>query len=237
MKTQSTTVSGLGGGVWAIDQGMVRALVIVGEREALCLDSGAAPADFPALLAGVTDRPVTFCLTHSDRDHTANLAAFGQVWAHPAELPYLQGQPGFDPGKFRPAEAGRVFDLGGTRLEVLHVPGHTPGSIALLDREGGRLFSGDTVSLGPVFLFGPNRDPEQYRQSLERLQALADGGAYDTVYPCHNACPVPADILPELRACLDGILRGTASGEPAGLTMPGAEAVRLYRAGRCGIYH
>ncbi|WP_067793877.1 MBL fold metallo-hydrolase [Actinomadura formosensis] len=63
----------------------------------------------------------------------------------------------FDVRRFatRPAPAiglgeGDVIDLGGRRLEVLHLPGHTPGSIALLDAERDALFSGDIVAARPV---------------------------------------------------------------------------------------
>ena len=51
--------------------------------------------------------------------------------------------PGAEPTAF--VADGDVVDLGDRRLEVLHVPGHTPGSIALWEAESGLLFSGDTV--------------------------------------------------------------------------------------------
>ncbi|MBW9152261.1 MBL fold metallo-hydrolase [Clostridium estertheticum] len=45
-----------------------------------------------------------------------------------------------------PVKEGHVFDLGERELEVMYLPGHTNGSIALLDRKNRVLFSGDTIS-------------------------------------------------------------------------------------------
>jgi hypothetical protein len=46
-------------------------------------------------------------------------------------------------------EAGDVIDLGDRVFEVLHVPGHSPGSIALWEAASGVLLSGDAVYAGP----------------------------------------------------------------------------------------
>jgi glyoxylase-like metal-dependent hydrolase (beta-lactamase superfamily II) len=42
---------------------------------------------------------------------------------------------------------GDVVDLGDRAFEVLHVPGHTAGSLALWDAADGTLFTGDTAAL------------------------------------------------------------------------------------------
>ena len=65
---------------------------------------------------------------------------------------------------------------------------------------------------------------------------MAADGRFCTVYPCHNLCPVGPEILADLISCTDGILDGSISGKPAGLTGPGRENVQLYQSGRCGIY-
>ena len=45
-------------------------------------------------------------------------------------------------------EEGDTVDLGDRRLTVLHLPGHSPGSIGLLDERNGVLLSGDTLYAG-----------------------------------------------------------------------------------------
>lgn len=67
--------------------------------------------------------------------------------------------PGFDSARYRirPFRAtglvadGDVIDLGGRRLELLGLPGHSPDSIALLDRAG-LLWPGDTFYEGQIWL-------------------------------------------------------------------------------------
>ena len=64
---------------------------------------------------------------------------------------------------------GDVVDLGDRALEVLHVPGHTAGSLALWDRASGLLFTGDTAALDdPLYA----EDEDAFVTSLERLRAL-----------------------------------------------------------------
>jgi glyoxylase-like metal-dependent hydrolase (beta-lactamase superfamily II) len=86
-------------------------------------------------------------------------------------------EPGFDVAAFRtrPSRAtreledGDLIDLGDRRLEVLHVPGHTPGSIALWEPEEGLLFTGDTVYVDDA-LAATDRDA--FGRSVRRLREL-----------------------------------------------------------------
>jgi len=64
---------------------------------------------------------------------------------------------------------GDVVDLGDRRVEVLHVPGHTPGSIALWEPDAGLLFSGDTAYVDARLRFD---DLDAAEASLARLYDL-----------------------------------------------------------------
>lgn len=98
---------------------------------------------------------------------------------------------GFDPAAFRvtPAEpthlveGGDVIDLGGRRLTVVELPGHTRGSIGLLDGEEGALLSGDAVYEGQLVDTLAESDVELYERTMERLRRLD----VDVVYPGHGA--------------------------------------------------
>ncbi len=79
--------------------------------------------------------------------------------------------------KARPPErilkGGEKIRAGNHNLEVIHTPGHTPGSICLWDAATGTLFTGDTVfenGLGRTDI--PGGDPAALARSLERLKAL-----------------------------------------------------------------
>jgi glyoxylase-like metal-dependent hydrolase (beta-lactamase superfamily II) len=67
------------------------------------------------------------------------------------------------------AQDGDVIDLGDRGLEVLHVPGHTPGSVALWEADTGLLFAGDMIYVDAKLHF---EDPAAAAASLRRLRAL-----------------------------------------------------------------
>jgi glyoxylase-like metal-dependent hydrolase (beta-lactamase superfamily II) len=74
----------------------------------------------------------------------------------------------------RKLEGGDVLEIGGGSWEVLHVPGHSAGGIALYQRSAGILIPGDVVyadySIGRFDLHGA--DPRQLKESLVRLGEL-----------------------------------------------------------------
>lgn len=183
-------------GIWALDEGFVRCYLIIGSEKALLLDTGAAGDGLRDIVSSLTSLPLQVALTHTDGDHTGCLHEFAHFAMHPNEKPYiLQKHPDWD-RPFTPLAEGDTLDLGGRILRVLHIPGHTPGSIALLDEQNALLFSGDTVSESPIFMFAPGRDLPTFITSLQRLDALRP--AYTCVFPCHGPTPIGADILPEL---------------------------------------
>ena len=101
-------------------------------------------------------------------------------------IPY----PGFDPLTFRPGRAapshyvqsGDEIDLGDRRLTVVDLPGHTPGSIGLIDHEERALVSGDAVYDGGLIDTLPESDIPTYLRTMEVLRRLD----VDVVYPGHG---------------------------------------------------
>ncbi|WP_410818421.1 MBL fold metallo-hydrolase [Micromonospora sp. 050-3] len=87
---------------------------------------------------------------------------------------------GYDPAAYRVApmtlhrllDDGDRVDLGGRVLTVLHLPGHTPGSIALLEEHTGTLYSGDIIYEGALIDDLPNSDVAAYRRSMQVLVDL-----------------------------------------------------------------
>lgn len=82
-----------------------------------------------------------------------------------------------------PLLGGQIVDLGDRQYEVLHLPGHTPGSLALFDRVHGELFSGDVVYDDQLLDSLHESDVTAYRQSMELLSELD----VDTVRPGHGS--------------------------------------------------
>jgi glyoxylase-like metal-dependent hydrolase (beta-lactamase superfamily II) len=69
-------------------------------------------------------------------------------------------------------EDGDVVDCGDRAFEVLHLPGHSPGSIGLWEAASGVLFSGDAVYDGPLLDEIDGADVEAYVRTMERLREL-----------------------------------------------------------------
>lgn len=66
-------------------------------------------------------------------------------------------------------DEGDVIDLGDRRFEVLHLPGHSPGSIGLWEATTGTLFSGDAIYDGPLLDELGGSNIEHYCATMERL--------------------------------------------------------------------
>lgn len=74
--------------------------------------------------------------------------------------------------KVKAIDDGHVFDLGGRVLEVLHVPGHCPGQLALWDAKNKMLIGCDAIYDDEPLDTLHHSNPEDYRRSLRRLLAL-----------------------------------------------------------------
>lgn len=178
----------------------------------LVIDTGMGLGSLKTWLMQEADRPVKAVVTHCHFDHSGSLHEFdcrlghnaeGHILANPTphdvvysgdwmriEVVDPKQHPDFSPQSYRitPApltgylDEGDVLDLGDCAYQILHVPGHSPGSIALWDRKGRTVFSGDAVYDGDLLDNLYHSDPATYRKTLERLRQVdADvfhGGHY-----------------------------------------------------------
>ena len=212
MKEQVYKIFHLHDGTMQIEENGVRSFLVPGSEKALLIDTGFGTGDLKAVCRSLTDLPITLINTHADRDHLGCNEQFGEAYMHADD--FARAKRSLPEGfLLKPVQDGDVFDLGGRKLEVLHIPGHTPGSIALLDRDNRILFSGDSVQDGAIYMFGEGRDMEQFCGSMEKLLKLR--GLFDTVYPCHHGIPVSPDVIPVLLAGAEKALKGGLTGEPA----------------------
>ena len=69
-------------------------------------------------------------------------------------------------------DEGDIVDLGNRHFEVLHLPGHSPGSIGLLDSQAETLFSGDAIYDGLLLDDLPDSNVEEYLRTMRRLREL-----------------------------------------------------------------
>lgn len=212
-------VKKLGEGLWAIEEGMVRCYLVAGSERAVIIDCCMEVSNAVADVAhGLTDKPITLVLTHGDPDHTGGQDGFDAPMLHPSEFGhyYSRGNTGH---AIRPLWEGDVFDLGGRSLEVVLIPGHTPGSVAYLDRAHKRIFVGDSVSDYWIFLFGPGRDAQALIESLKKLQGRAD--SFETVHPCHGSAELGNEWIGKTITATEKLLAGELVGaQPPRSEMP-----------------
>ena len=191
---------------WVFDEGGVRFFLLIGTERALMIDSGMKTRNAKELAEEITSLPIELINTHADRDHTASNAEFARFYMSPAECSNYYRSGGT--GEFEPIRDGDEIDLGDRKIRVIETPGHTPGSIALLDLKTRRIFTGDPIQDGRIFMFGVQREMHAYLCSLERVEQLS--GEFDEIYPSHGSFPLKADIIPKLMAAAEKKLSGEA---------------------------
>lgn len=216
---------------WRVENGFVRFFLLAGDKEALLLDSGAGCPEARAIAESLTDLPVKLLNTHADGDHTSGNGAFSEVFICREDYD-AYGLAGKYPGcKCVPLTDGMILDLGNRPLEILHIPGHTPGSAAVLDRNARVLYSGDSVQDGKIFLFGTTRRPALFAASLQKL--IARKGDFDRVFPCHGTPVLDSDSPEKVLKNWQAVLSGSLTGTPANLF--GAQILD-YQGDFCGFY-
>ena len=157
--------------------------------EALLIDAANDAERLMDLLGHGPDRPDlrTIVTTHRHRDHWQALGAVAgatgvQTVAHPVDAPALPVPPDLL------VDHGDTVDVGHVALEVIHLRGHTPGSIALLHRDADgtpHLFTGDSLFPG-----GPGRvgHPEDFTSLMNDLESRVFNRLPDETwfYPGHG---------------------------------------------------
>ncbi len=195
---------------WALGEGFVRFFLLAGRDQALLIDTGMNVGKALEAARELTTLPVRLINTHADPDHVGGNKAFESVMMHPEEAANYQQ---FGDGDFVPVNDGEQIDLGGRVVKVVWIPGHTPGSIGILDIERRMFFSGDTVQKhSEIFMFGPQRDLTKFAESLETLVDMA--GQFDVIYPCHGDLAVKPDVIPQLLEGARKVIAGEVAGEP-----------------------
>lgn len=217
----------------------VLSYLILGSKAAILLDTGMGIGRIRAVVESLTPLPVRVVNTHTHFDHVGGNADFADVLGmdmgytrHSAEgmahalvrdevapdalCRALPEGVQADAYRIRPfkitglVKDGDVLDLGGRRLEVLGVPGHTPDSLALLDRDAGLLWTGDTFYEGPIWLFVPETDLDAYEESVRKLAALAP--SLRLLLPAHNTPTAAPRRLEELSRAIDAVRAGAVEG-------------------------
>ena len=159
--------------------------LVEGCERALLLDTGFGNDDLRAYVETLTCLPLTVVNSHVHPDHSGGNAQFPVVLVGAHEVP--DASPVYFPAEafpepqceavlsapgyaFAPLTDGESIELGDRALTVVEIPGHTAGSIALLDSETRLLLAGDAL-LKRVLLFG-DVPMQTYREALLRVDTM-----------------------------------------------------------------
>ncbi len=183
-----------------------------GRDRNLIIDTGLGLRPLREELAFLSEKPVICLASHNHFDHVGGHHEFETRLCHPAEAEVLaaptrantliedfvelvmfQALPyeGFDVARYTIAPApatgfvdeGDVIDLGDRHFAVLHLPGHSPGSVALWERASGLLFTGDVIYDGELYDFLHHSSVPDYLATMDRLRALPVGTVHAGHYP------------------------------------------------------
>ncbi len=204
-------------GFYAIEERNVFMYLVVGRDKAMLVDTGFGTGDLKKTVAGITEKPVFVVVTHSDGDHVGGNKQFEEIYMHPSDFDRYYGRPE-NSAKVLPIWEGDAIDLGTRKFEVIHIPGHTPGSIVLLDRENREMICGDTFQYGPIFMFGSGRNFEAFEASLKKVLKMKDG--IEKLYPGHDKYPVPNTVFEDLLEGIKILQSGMVEGKDTDRPMP-----------------
>jgi len=215
--------------------------LIVGGDSALLFDTGNGIGDIKAIVDQLTDKPVRVLNSHSHFDHIGGNYQFETISSpstafsiansrgNHSEQIKIEASPdalckslpdGVTQESHRihaysitdGIEDGDIIDLGERKLEVLLIPGHTDDALALLERDSGFLWTGDSFYEGPIWLYFPETDLVAYKKSLNRLVALVP--QLTALFPAHNTPRADPQMLVKTQQAFELILQGQASSVP-----------------------
>ena len=214
-------------GVYAISSSVVICWLIVGDKEAMLIDTAYGFEDLSEVVRDITRLPLTVINSHGHIDHTGGNFYFNApVCIHETDVEVYRrhNQPDFhrhmekslllfdkiifwrtlipkDPERndgprasfnnWRFIHEGDRFDLGGVTAQILEIPGHTPGCVAVFLPEKRLMITSDGANPG-TYLFLPESTPLSiYLTSLKKLRNYD----YDHILTGHSDKLMPKSDL------------------------------------------
>ncbi len=220
-------------GIWHITDGRGNYCTLVaGERKAVLFDTMMGFGDLRGYVAELTPLEPMVINSHCHFDHMGGNWQFERAWLGAEDLSLMelgaQRIPTLtktlkadltameccftDKSRVCAIEGGTVIELGGRTVEVIPLPGHTPGSIGLLCREDRLLLAGDALSPQYCIFFQESLPLAESVRTVHGLWELP----FDHFLSSHFDILFPKSMLDKLEACfaLPGKKRGMVYDYP-----------------------
>lgn len=194
--------------------------LIEGNDRSLLIDAGDSNADLKGYISQLTDKPVDLLITHGHGDHAAAIAQFERVYMPHKDIDILNSLFGFKLNETMvlDLQGGEVFDLGNCKIEVLALPGHTYGSVVLLDAKRQLLFTSDSLGSGSIWMQLPHSTSiEAYVKELHKLEKLVEGMDQLKVFvghDCGRSLGYGKQYIKDVRILAEKIISGEIIGKP-----------------------
>lgn len=214
--------------------------LVLGTKRAALIDTGMGIGNIQEEVERLTDLPTIVINTHAHFDHIGDDHRFAEVWVFDEDNEvnrvergftcaectkymgsdsYMNLPSGFDPLAYeiqsslvtRRLHHLDTIELGARTLTVHHTPGHSPGSICLLDSRDDLLFTGDTFYPGTLFAHFEDSDFEAYLKSMKYLVRFLDQVKH--LCPAHNEAYAPREMLVHVLEAFERIAAGQAAFE------------------------
>jgi len=216
----------------------VQMYLVEGEERAALIDTGFGVVDtLRSFVETITQKPIVCIVGHGHPDHVGAASLFDEVYMNerdeellPVSLSYERrmgdvfGREGYDEElreyckkhivmtdklNYKNIDQGDSIDLGGTVLDVIAIPGHTQGSIVLLNRAANYALISDAFSWRTALVTVPKEKRVGLTAYRDGLADFLEVMNEDTlIYWGHSILPVdhaiPQDMLQACTEVLDG---------------------------------
>jgi len=235
--------------------------LVIGKEKAVLIDTGMGFGNLSTQVKQLTNLPIIVVNTHGHPDHAGGNPNFDEVWFPKKDLTImhtmctdeyrlrdlkalhgknpshfqqlLSGMVSYKPVKLNFLDQNQVIDLGQRKFEVVEIPGHTPGSIGLINSDEKLFFTGDSIVQTPVWLYLKHSLPfKVYFESIQKIKKREK--EFETLFPGHAPAPLGKDLLDDLLHCAGEIWDQRGIGQ---LTKTFAGQGNLWKYGNASIIY